>query len=151
MHSYKGTLTLGDYLNDDTAMNIDIERYPRTAIAKPISASRFVQKTNSEVEGNGEGPSRSRAPKDEEDSNTMTGVKNERTYRIKDEDDPEHTKEVVRDELEKGYMYGKAVVPISATDETITVLETEPSYEILGFVPRQGVSSIFHPETSNTN
>jgi len=138
--SYKGTLTLGDYLKDDTAMNLEVERYPRTMIAKPMSASSFVQKSKPEEES-GEGPSVGREIKEEEDDK-MTYVKNERTYLIKDETEDGGKKEVNRDELEKGYLYGRAVVPISSTDESITTLETDASYEILGFVPRQGVSLI---------
>jgi len=140
--SYKGTLTLGDYLNDDTAMNLEVERYPRTMIAKPISASSFVQKARLEEAGSGEGPSVNREIKSEDDDKKMSYVKNERTYLVKDDIEEGGKKEVDRDELEKGYMYGRAVVPISGTDESITILETNPSYEILGFVPRQGVSFI---------
>lgn len=140
--SYRGTLTLGEYLKGDTAMNLEVERYPRTMIAKPMSASSFVQKSKPEEEERG-GPSVKREIKDEgEDDKKMSYVKNERTYQVKDETEEGGKKEVQRDELEKGYMYGRAVVPISSTDESITTLETESSYEILGFVPRQGVSLI---------
>ena len=138
MPSYKGTLTLGDFVSDDTAMNIDIERYPRTMVAKPISASSFVQKAKPEEADNGESPSGAVATK-EENEQKMSYVRNERTYVVEDKEEVGGKKEVDREELEKGYMYGRAVVPISSTDETITVLETDPSYEILGFVPRQGV------------
>lgn len=139
VHSYKGTLTLGDSVNDDTAMNIDIERYPRTMIARPISASSFVQKAKPEGVDNGEGSSGAAAAA-EGNEQKMSYVKNERIYVVEDKEEAGGKKEVDREELEKGYMYGQAVVPISSTDEMITVLETNPSYEILGFIPRQGVS-----------
>ena len=119
-------------------MNIDIERYPRTMVAKPISASNFVEKKDG-VEDSGEGPSTKPAVQNENDAVELAYVRNERAYFVKDEEDGE--KEIDREELEKGYMYGRAVVPISSTDETVTILETNPSYEILGFVPRQGVGS----------
>lgn len=137
--SYKGTLTLGDYVNDDTAVNIDIERYPRTMIAKPISASSFVQKAKLEEADNGETSSGAVATR-EENEQKMSYVKNERTYVVDAKEEVGGKKEVDREELEKGYMYGRAVVPISSIDEAITTLETDPSYEILGFVPRNGVS-----------
>ncbi|KAF8418820.1 putative Ku family DNA helicase [Tirmania nivea] len=146
--SYRGILTLGDYRKDDTAMSLEVERYPRTMIAKPISASSFVQKSKPEGE-NGEGPSVRRDIKEEEDDDKkMSYVKNERTYHVKDETEEGVKKEVDRDLLEKGYMYGRAVVPISGTDESITILETDPSYEILGFVPRQGYERYFSMSTT---
>ncbi|KAF8476846.1 putative Ku family DNA helicase [Kalaharituber pfeilii] len=142
--SYKGTLTLGDYLKDDTAMNIDIERYPRTMIAKPISASNYVAKVKPE---DGE-ESETLQASSEADGRKMSAVRNERAYIVQDEEAPGGKKEVNREELEKGYLYGRAVVPISSTDESITVLETSPSYEILGFIPRQGYERYFSMSTT---
>lgn len=145
--SYKGTLTLGDYLKDDTAMNLEVERYPRTMIAKPMSSSSFVQKSKPEEEDRG-GPSVRREIKEDEDGKKMSYVKNERTYLVQDEMEEGGKKEVDRDVLEKGYMYGRAVVPISSTDESITTLETNSSYEILGFIPRQGYERYFSMSTT---
>lgn len=108
-------------------------------IAKPINASSFVQKAKLEGADNGEGSSTAVATK-EENEQAMAYVRHERTYVVEDKEEAGGKKEVDKEELEKGYMYGRAVVPISITDETITVLETDPSYEILGFIPRQGVS-----------
>ena len=114
-------------------------------IAKPIRASNFVQKSKPEGTESGEGPSVRHEIKEAEDDKKMSYVKNERTYLVKDETEEGGKKEVDRGELEKGYMYGRAVVPISGTDESITILETDPRYEILGFIPRQGVNPIPSP------
>ena len=137
MPSYRGTLSLGDYINDDSAFSIDVERYPRTMLARPISASSFVQKAKPEEE---EGSSHTMASPGDGKGEGMTSVRMQRAYIVKDEDAPGGMKEVDREELEKGYMYGRAVVPISSTDEGITTLNTDASFEILGFIPRAGVS-----------
>lgn len=121
-------------------MCIDVERYPRTMVAKPMSSRSFVEKERLKKEVPGEGPAK-HVPIEavEDDKGKMAMVKQERAYRIEIEKIKGAKTEINRNELEKGYMYGRTVVPISATDETITVLETESSYEILGFVPAQGV------------
>ena len=152
--SYKGTLALGDSLHDDTALNIDVERYPRTFLARPISAHNFVSKVKPVglVEGDAAvGPSSSKPPakkalqtqgSGEDDEAGMTAVKIERAYMVPDGDKAGGKKEVNREELDKGYMYGKSVVPISKTDEECVVMETSPAFEILGFVPKAGVSPL---------
>lgn len=128
-------------------MSIDVERYPRTMIAKPMSASSFVPKIKENEEDPGEGPSET-APVDKVglSGSKYQAVRMERAYLVDDEEAEGGKKEVERDELEKGYLYGRSVVPISSTDESITTLETQPSLQILGFVPRQGVSIAIIPD-----
>ncbi|KAI5792453.1 putative Ku family DNA helicase [Peziza echinospora] len=144
--SYRGTLSLGDYINDDSAFCIDVERYPRTMLAKPISASSFVQKAKPEDE-EGSSLTMAASPGDGKGEG-MTSVRMQRAYIVKDEDAPGGMKEVDREELEKGYMYGRAVVPISSTDEGITTLNTDASFEILGFIPRTGYERYFSMSTT---
>lgn len=47
--SYRGILTLGDPKEYDTALSIDVERFPRTMVAKPPSASAFVLRSEEET------------------------------------------------------------------------------------------------------
>jgi non-homologous end joining protein Ku len=55
-------------------------------------------------------------------------------YQIDDPEAEGGKRQVERDELAKGYEYGRTVVHISESDENITKLETEAVMEIVGFV-----------------
>ncbi len=143
VHSYRGTLTLGDPQNYDTALSIDIERFPRTMIAKPPSASAFVlrsdggseptQSTGTVVADSAEDAGAQR------NGNLLTNVRSAHSYTVVDADAPGGKKDVARDDLAKGYEYGRTVVPISESDENITKLESESAMEIVGFVPKDKV------------
>lgn len=132
--SYKGKLTLGDpekYPN--SAFLIDVERYPRTMLAKPVSASSYfvapdnAQQASSHTLGADAGVE-------------LQPVKNARTYQVEAHDEPGGKMEVDRDDLAKGYKYGRTIVPISQTDENITKLETEQGMEIVGFIPAEHIT-----------
>jgi ATP-dependent DNA helicase 2 subunit 2 len=146
VHSYRGTLTLGDPQTYDTALNIDVERFPRTMIAKPPSASAFVLRADDGAE-----PTQSTGTGmavDEEDGvarkngNPLTNVRSAYSYTVFDADAPGGKKDVARDNLAKGFEYGRTVVPISESDENITKLESEAAMEIMGFVPNDKVQSL---------
>ncbi|SLM37327.1 ku family dna [Lasallia pustulata] len=143
VQSYKGQLTLGDPMQYETAMCIDVERYPRTAIRRPPSASQFVQRSDlsnghgstqssATIRGDGDGGESSAAMLN---PNGLTSVKNARTYQVIDEEAPGGKRDVERDELAKGYEYGRTAVHISETDENVTKLETQAGLEFIGFVP----------------
>lgn len=147
MQSYKGQLTLGDPLQYDTAMCIDVERYPRTMIRKPPSASQFVQRSDlsnghvstqssATIRGDGDGGEPSAAMPN---PNGLASVRNARTYQVVDEEAPGGKRDVVRDDLAKGYEYGRTAVHISESDENVTKLETQAGLEIIGFVPWSSV------------
>lgn len=125
--SYKGQLCLGDPKNHDTAITIDVERYPKVMIRRPPTASSYVLKEGA--------PSQQQ----ETDDENLTTVRNAYTYSIVDPDAPSGRRDVPREELAKGYEYGRTAVHISETDESITKLVTEQSYRILGFFPQEHV------------
>lgn len=146
--SYKDQLTLGDPEQYDTAMCIDVERYPRTAIRRSASASQYVQRADL---SNGLASISSSAtvlhdadePHGElsaSDPNGLTAVRNARTYQVDDDSAAGGKRDVTRDELAKGYEYGRTAVHISESDETITNLDTKAALEILGFIPWAKVS-----------
>ena len=151
--SYRGNLTLGDPHNYDTALSIDVERYPRTMIAKPPSASAFVLRSDDgHSEGSNGTQKRATIAADNNDnsdnndkgeprtnSNTLANVRNAYSYTVTDESVAGGKREVARDDLAKGYEYGRTVVPISESDENITKLETDAAMEIVGFVPKEHV------------
>jgi len=121
--TYKGQLRLGDPEQYDTALTIDVERYAKVMVRRPPTASAYALKTGA-----------SQAMQ----TDNLTNVRNSFMYTIKDEEGVD--KNVERDELAKGYEYGRTVVPISETDENITKLETTQSYDILGFIPTDNAS-----------
>lgn len=137
--SYEGPLTLGDPEQHPHAVSIHVERYFKTKLAHPPSASTVVMK--SEQTG---GPA--------EDADEMEGVemtaagfssvKQVRTYRVNDPGAPGGKKDVEFESLAKGYEYGRTVVHISESDFNITKLETKKSLTILGFIPFSSVSAL---------
>lgn len=149
VNSYKGQLTLGDPEKYASAMCIDVERYPRVMIRRPLSASQFVQRSDL---SNGQASTQSSTTvlpdaegaepgMTQPDQNSLTSVRNARTYQVLDEDAPGGKRDVERDDLAKGYEYGRTAVHISESDLNITKLETQAGLEIIGFIPWSTVSS----------
>lgn len=125
MASFKGDLTLGDPAQYPNAVTINVERYPRTMVAKPISSSSYILKAEA-----GEG---------EEADVSLEAVRQARVYQVDDHNAAGGKMDVDKEQMEKGYTYGREVVPISSTDETVTLFETEPGLQILGFIPVEKV------------
>lgn len=138
VHSYKGYLTLGDPEQYDSALRIDVERYPRTAIAKPPTASQFVVRADL-APGEANTQSTATLAEDTDQSgiqHSLAAVKNTRTYQVTDENAPGGKKDVDADDLARGFEYGRTAVHISESESNVTKLETRPSLDIVGFVPR---------------
>lgn len=139
--SYKGYLTLGDPENYETAMCIDVERYPYTMAAKAPAASNFVVKADAAPAESSARPSAAEGLNENIDTaGNLAAIHNARTYQVKDEDAPGGKKDVAREDLAKGYEYGRTAVHISETDENITKLETKAGLSIVGFIPAENVS-----------
>ncbi|KAF3929000.1 hypothetical protein ABW19_dt0208141 [Dactylella cylindrospora] len=120
--SFKGQLTIGDELNaPKSTLVIDVERYPRTMIAKPPSASSFAV-SNEEVPV----------------ADGLQKIRNTRTYQVEDETAPGKSVDIEREEMAKGYLYGRTIVPISAEDHEIVKFETAACLKIIGFIPKSG-------------
>ena len=147
--SYKGQLTLGNPEQYDSALCIDVERYPRVMLRRPLAASQYVQRSDlsnghvstqssatmmPDADGADPGPIPA-------DGNSLTTVRNARTYQILDEEAPGGKRDVSRDDLAKGYEYGRTAVHISESDLNVTKLETQPGLEIIGFIPWSTVSA----------
>ncbi|KAH8153276.1 uncharacterized protein LAJ45_02863 [Morchella importuna] len=133
--SFKGDLTLGDPAQYPNAVTINVERYPRTMVAKPISASSYIMKAE--------------AREGEEADVSLEAVRQARAYQVDDHDAAGGKMDVDRDQMEKGYTYGKEVVPISSTDETVTLFETEPGLQIVGFIPVENYKRYFSMSSTN--
>ncbi|KAF2092302.1 ATP-dependent DNA helicase [Saccharata proteae CBS 121410] len=135
--SYRGLLTIGDVQNYDTALSIQVERYPKTRVARPPTASSYVARVDlapgesstqsSATLQEGQGPS----PTPNEQ---LAAVKNSRTYRVVDEEAPGGKRDVEPEDLAKGYEYGRTAVYISESDLNVTNFESDAGLEVLGFV-----------------
>ncbi|KAL5003782.1 ATP-dependent DNA helicase II subunit 2 [Aspergillus recurvatus] len=146
--SFKGFLQLGNPEEYDTAVRIPVERYPRTMIAKPPTASQFVLR--SDLAAGQERSESIAAPETQpEDGSNLTNVRNLRTYQVSDESAPGGKIDIERDDLAKGYEYGRTAVHISETDENITRLETTAALELVGFIQCERYDRYMH--LSNTH
>ncbi|TID23988.1 ATP-dependent DNA helicase II subunit 2 [Venturia nashicola] len=150
-HSYKSLLTLGLPAKYDSAMAIDVERYPRTRVAAAPTASKHVESANMAP-----GPSQAQASGAGEDvemggtgDNNLVTVKNARDYWVEDTDAPGGKKDVPREDLVKGYEYGRTAVFISESDQNVTQMEVSAGLDIIGFIPMNKYE--LHMNMSDTN
>lgn len=140
--SFKGFLQLGNPEEYSTSLRIPVERYYRTYIAKPPPASSFVLRSDivSQMDS-AESPATVAAQQNTQagEENTLTNVRTLRVYQITDESAPRGKADVERENLAKGYEYGRTAVHISETDESITRLETFASLDLVGFIQSEKV------------
>ncbi|KAI9795201.1 MAG: ATP-dependent DNA helicase II subunit 2 [Peltula sp. TS41687] len=134
--NFKGWMTLGDP-ESSTSMRIEVHRYPRIFIAKAPSASSFVALQDAKKgEASTESSATIIADGTADPETGLTVVRSNRTYQVEDARAAGGKREVDRNELAKGYEYGRTAVHISESDENVTTLETKASLEIMGFLPR---------------
>jgi ATP-dependent DNA helicase 2 subunit 2 len=139
-NSFKdGYLQLGNPNEYDTAVRIPVERYSRTMVAKPPSASQFVQR--SDLAAGEEEPESSATVTgtQPQEGGSLTSVRNLRAYQVSDESAPGGKIDIEREDLAKGYEYGRTAVHISETDENITRLDTQAALELVGFIQSEKV------------
>lgn len=115
-------------------------------VRRPLTASNFVQRSSTvnalasaessaTVLPDADDPS----PVQQADPNNLTSVRSARTYQVPDESAPGGKKDVERDQLAKGYEYGRTAVHISESDQNVTKLETQAGLEVIGFIPWSSV------------
>ncbi|KAK1089314.1 ATP-dependent DNA helicase yku80 [Friedmanniomyces endolithicus] len=133
--SYKGFLTLGNPEQYETAMAIDIERYPKIMAATTPSASKFVVRSDM---GDATQSTMTMSGEDGQNGSNdgLAAVKNAMTYQVVDTNAPGGKRDVDRDELSKGYEYGRTAVHISESDRNVTTYETTPGLDVIGFVDK---------------
>ncbi|KAF3904370.1 hypothetical protein AA313_de0209514 [Arthrobotrys entomopaga] len=130
--SFRGCLTIGDESsNPDSSLLIDVERYPRTMVAKPPSASSFAVSS------------------EEAPNENLQKIRNTRSYQVEDESAPGQSIDIDREDMAKGYLYGRTIVPISAEDAEIVKFETFASLRTIGFIPRSSFDRPFSLSNSN--
>lgn len=105
-------------------------------MAKPPPASSFVLRSDGQETAQS---SATAIPDADHGDNQLTSVRNARTYQADDQDAPGGKIDIERDELAKGYEYGRTAVHITESDENITKLETEAALDLIGFIPKDKV------------
>ncbi|EKG17347.1 Ku70/Ku80 arm [Macrophomina phaseolina MS6] len=138
VHSYRGLLTLGDPEKYDTAMTIDVERYPRTMQQRPPTASSYVVRSDL-APGESQAQSSVTMAEGHEggmpDQSDLAAVKQNISYYVEDPDAPGGKRDIDREDTAKGYPYGSTAVPISESERNVTDFESFASLDIIGFVP----------------
>lgn len=129
--TYDGPLILGDPEKFPAAMSINVERHFKTHLARPLTASTVVVKS----EQAGGSQSTQTVDVDEMDGIEFAAVKQARTYKVNDPDAPGGKRDVDFESLAKGFEYGRTAVHISESEHNITKLETRKSFSIVGFIP----------------
>lgn len=129
--TYDGTLTLGDPEKFPAAMQINVERYFKTHLARPLGASTVVVKPE-QAAGT---QSTQTMDGDEMEGVEFSAVKQARAYKVNDPDAPGGKRDVEFESLAKGFEYGRTAVHISESEHNITKLETKKSFSIVGFIP----------------
>ncbi|ODA80104.1 hypothetical protein RJ55_03062 [Drechmeria coniospora] len=128
--TYDGLLTLGNP-ELSPSMSINVERYFKTHLARPLGASTVVVKSEQVA---------STQSTKTLDDDAMEGVefcaaKQTRSYKVDDPEAPGGKRDVEFESLAKGYEYGRTAVHISESEHNITKLETQKCFSILGFIP----------------
>lgn len=129
--SYRGYLTMGNPEQYDDAFTISVERYPKIMKATCPSSSAFVVR-----HGDSQSFAASQNGNDHGGNDGLSVVRMARTYQVQDENAPGGKKDVERDDLAKGYEYGRTAVHISESDRNVTTFETLPGLDVLGFVQK---------------
>ncbi|GAB7351255.1 hypothetical protein MBLNU459_g1680t2 [Dothideomycetes sp. NU459] len=141
--SFKGFLTLGNPEEYDSAMAIDVERYPRVMVQRPPAASQFVIRSNM-------APGETQPLKDLDGlQDDLAAVKNIRTHQIIDENAPGGKRDIPMEDLAKGYSYGSTAVPISESDRNVTTFETRQGLDLVGFVTKDQYERYMDMSKSN--
>ncbi|CAJ2510001.1 Uu.00g059010.m01.CDS01 [Anthostomella pinea] len=135
--TYDGPLTLGNPKEHEDAMSINVERYFKTHKATVPPASRVVVKSEPTNGGPSGADSDGDAMQGVESTSGFAAVKNAFTYKVNDPEAPGGKRDVEREDLAKGYEYGRTAVHISESEYNITKLETTKSFSIIGFIQQE--------------
>ncbi|KAK7428565.1 ATP-dependent DNA helicase yku80 [Neonectria magnoliae] len=129
--TFDGPLTLGDPEKFPAAMKINVERYFKTHLARPLAATTVVVKSEQGV-----GSQSTQTMEGEEmEGIEFSAVKQARSYKVNDPDAPGGKRDVEFEALAKGFEYGRTAVHISESEHNITKIETHKSFSIIGFIP----------------
>jgi ATP-dependent DNA helicase 2 subunit 2 len=147
--SFKGALTLGDTDKYESAsISIDVERYSKVMVARAISAKLITNKTQDDDAMEVDEPeSAATVQHGEGPQGEITTVGRSRSYHVDDPTAPGGKRDVDKEDLNRGYTYGRTAVDVSNDDADELKLQTTPGLQIVGFVDRPKVR--FPPVNDN--
>ena len=135
-NDFKGKLRLGDPAAYDSAMEIDVERYTKTRPNAPPQARRVFVKPDASIDS---APTQEEANDPQQEEGDGQLVHQTSVYSVKDDRARDGKRDINRDDLAKGFEYGRSVVHVEPSDESSLKFDTEAGLEIIGFVPRENV------------
>jgi ATP-dependent DNA helicase 2 subunit 2 len=135
---YRGTLTLG-YIDklEHATMKIDVQQWPCVMQAKPQQEKQFAGKP--EVYADGTAQSSVTMQESGPLQDGLSVIKRTRAYQVDDEDAPGGKRDVDKEQLEKGFEYGRTAVHVNEDDMDSVKLETRSGLEVVGFALREKV------------
>ena len=132
MASYKGDLILGDGEKYNDALQVYVERYPCTKLDNPRTASQCSIPASI---ANSSGKASNIQQLSREIATKPNEVFMEKLYKVPGKDELE----LNASELEKGYQFGRTIVPMGELDEEIFRIQSDTSLQIIGFIEQAGV------------
>lgn len=127
--TFKGILSIGSKELYSNAVQINVERYPKTKQAKAATATKFSTASETRSIFMQASQNQQSYGQGSEELATTHQVVPSRAYKLQDGQELAD-----KSLLEKGYSYGKTVVPISKADEDFLRFETKVGLQILGFL-----------------
>ncbi|KTW32816.1 uncharacterized protein T551_00301 [Pneumocystis jirovecii RU7] len=154
---FNGTLTIGDPQNYPDVVEIMIQRYPRTRLAKMPSAHRYnVLKKSPKPTNYTEQLTQTSTNSNNDNKNEyFSEILTTKNYKIEENGSE---KEISKEDLELGYVYGKTIIPTSIIVDELKY-KTNIQLTILGFIKNKsfprfmaiGESNIIVPAKTNLN
>ncbi|QSL65397.1 hypothetical protein MERGE_002707 [Pneumocystis wakefieldiae] len=150
---FSGTLSIGYSEKYPDVIEIMVQRYPRTRLAKMTSAHKYnVSGTIFKSKDDNESTKASTNLNDNDKNEYFNEILTTRTYKIEGDG---KEKEISKEDLELGYIYGKTIVPMNIIDEEeIAYNEEDTGLTILGFIENKSVNreaNIIAPAKANLN
>lgn len=155
---FSGTLSIGYSEKYPDVIEIMVQRYPRTRLAKMTSAHKYnVSGTIFKSKNDNESTKASTNLNDNDKNEYFNEILTTRTYKIEGDG---KEKEISKEDLELGYIYGKTIVPMNIIDEEeIAYNEEDTGLTILGFIENKsfpqfialGEANIIAPAKANLN
>lgn len=136
--TFRGSLTIGDETHYKNTVQIPVERYPRTKQARAPGATKFSEASEQQTMVAQASQLHRRDGNYQADIPASTHqVLPARSYKLKDGTEVED-----KNLLERGYNYGRTIVPMSRADEEFLKFKTQPGLQVLGFLEAEAAS---HP------
>ncbi|KAG5437562.1 hypothetical protein PCANB_000990 [Pneumocystis canis] len=144
---FNGTLTIGDSQNYLDIIEIMVQRYPRTRLAKVVSAHKYnVIEESSKSTNNNEQSIKINTNSDGEKSEHFSEVSIIKSYKIEEDGSQ---KEISKDDVESGYIFGKTIIPTNVIDKEAIKYKTDIELTILGFIRNKSFSRFIAIGESN--